>query len=315
MFMTSVGLDGTGGDRVHDFDVRNNVWVDIALQGNIGIPNLRFSNNTLINVGRANGFALYFGPAVYSVATGAEITNNLFVDPGGQSGTSAAAAYTIRQGSGYRIDHNYVTRGPAHGWAALSGFAEAHGVNGGDPRFVDLARGDYHLTPTSAAIGAGATLGFGDDADGAPRTVPWDIGAYESRTGVAALDAGALDALDPDVSASEGTDVGASGGTDVGASDALDAERADVGPSESPDVGPPGDAASRGQDLGHPTPSPPTRVSCGCAAGDRGPAQEFALLSLLVWPLSRHRARGRAFLHVGLGARLGRHQSGGSDQH
>jgi hypothetical protein len=123
MFMTSVGLDGTGGDRVHDFDVRNNVWVDIALQGNIGIPNLRFSNNTLINVGRANGFALYFGPAVYSVATGAEITNNLFVDPGGQSGTSAAAAYTIRQGSGYRIDHNYVTRGPAHGWAALSGFA------------------------------------------------------------------------------------------------------------------------------------------------------------------------------------------------
>ena len=51
----------------------------------------------------------------------------------------------------------------------------------GDPAFRDPTRGDYHLTPASAAIDQGVDAGVTTDLDGLPRPFGgWDIGAYEA---------------------------------------------------------------------------------------------------------------------------------------
>ena len=59
------------------------------------------------------------------------------------------------------------------------------GSGGGDPRFVDPAAGDYHLTALSAARNTGANAGVPVDADGDPRPIGggFDIGFDETRAG------------------------------------------------------------------------------------------------------------------------------------
>ena len=60
------------------------------------------------------------------------------------------------------------------------GWAGQNGNISGDPKFVDDAGGDYHLTAASPAINAGATIGApGYDFDGAWRDAQPDIGAFE----------------------------------------------------------------------------------------------------------------------------------------
>jgi hypothetical protein len=186
MFMTSVALDGTGGNRLHDWDVRNNVWVNIAMQGNVGIPNFRFYNNTLYNADYVNGFALYLYPEVWGDPNGAQIMNNIFIDAGGVNNTSITGAYYIVKGTNITKDYNYVARGPSKGYATLTGFTEAHGINGGDPKFVNLPTNDFHLQQNSPAINKGTTLtGFNYDANGIsrPQGAAWDIGAFEYTGG------------------------------------------------------------------------------------------------------------------------------------
>ena len=57
----------------------------------------------------------------------------------------------------------------------------------GDPRFVDPAAGDYHLTPLSAARDAGANAGVAVDFEGDARPIGggFDIGYDESRARLA----------------------------------------------------------------------------------------------------------------------------------
>jgi hypothetical protein len=82
----------------------------------------------------------------------------------------------------YKCDYNFVARSAENDYAPLTGNTEEHGINGGDPMFVDPARGDYRLKPNSPAINKGATLtGFSYDKDGTirPQGAGWDIGAFE----------------------------------------------------------------------------------------------------------------------------------------
>lgn len=70
------------------------------------------------------------------------------------------------------------------GWKALG--YDAAGVQA-NPLFVSSASGNYRLAPGSPAIGAAVVSGFfTTDITGATRTVPWDIGAYESFLDVTA---------------------------------------------------------------------------------------------------------------------------------
>lgn len=55
----------------------------------------------------------------------------------------------------------------------------------GNPLFVDPASNNFQLSAGSAAIDQGLNLGFpyNTDKNGVPRTIPWDLGAYEAGGG------------------------------------------------------------------------------------------------------------------------------------
>ncbi len=165
----------------HDWDIRNNVFVNVPVQANLAISNLRWYNNTFYNVGSGN--RLVFSGSdnrPKGICNGLQIVNNIII-PADNVTTYGQVMGVNRNGlSGVIIDHNYVAR--MRGFGPLSRFNETHGVNGGDPRFVSAARNDFHLRSTSPAIDKGATLaGFHGDYDGTmrPQGAAWDIGAFE----------------------------------------------------------------------------------------------------------------------------------------
>jgi hypothetical protein len=81
-------------------------------------------------------------------------------------------------GTNITTDYNFVTT--MGSYAAVSGFGEAHGINGGNPQLTNAGANDFHLLSSSPAIGRAVTLtGYVDDFDGHTRSVPWDIGAFE----------------------------------------------------------------------------------------------------------------------------------------
>jgi hypothetical protein len=182
MFMTS--QDGMA--NIRDWDVRNNIWVNVGVQGNIGIPNFRFYNNVLYNVDPANGFALALYNETWGAATNAKIKNNIFIGPGGLDYSGGVAYVKDDRLTGVETDYNYVTGNPSQGYPARTNFSETHGINGGDPKFVNLATWDFHLRAGSPAIDKGtAVAGFNFDKDSVsrPQGAGWDIGPYEYGSG------------------------------------------------------------------------------------------------------------------------------------
>jgi len=174
----------------HDWDIRNNVFVNVPVQANLGISNMRWYNNTFYDVGSGN--RLVFSGSdnrPKGICNGLQIVNNIVI-PADNVATYGQVMGVNRNGlSGVIIDHNYVAR--MRGFGPLSGFNETHGINGGDPRFVSAALNDFHLRSTSPAIDKGATLtGFNGDYDGTirPQGAAWDIGAFEYVCGRAQPD-------------------------------------------------------------------------------------------------------------------------------
>lgn len=173
-----------GSPNMRDWDVRNNIYVNVDMQANIGIPNFRFYNNTLYNVGATNKLIMYlYDASGKSSYDGARIKNNVFVTAGSISSYGQVMSVG-RSGTNIEIDHNYVGRYDS--FTALSGFSEAHGVNGGDPKFLDPSMRDFRLQSTSPLIDKAISISsFNHDSAGTvrPQGSSWDIGALEYRDG------------------------------------------------------------------------------------------------------------------------------------
>jgi hypothetical protein len=182
-----VNLDGqiamtenNGSPGCRDWDVRNNIYVNVRQQASVGIPNFRFYNNTLYNVGGETNLVMYmYDAAGKSDYTGATIRNNLIVTGGTISNYSQVMSVG-RTGSNVQISNNFVTK--MNGFGGLAGNSEPSGVNGGDPKFIDASRMDFSLQSNSPAINRGATATAAPvDYEGVarPQGGGVDIGAFE----------------------------------------------------------------------------------------------------------------------------------------
>ena len=185
--MTEMG----GNSDMGDFDIRNNVFVRVDGQANLGIPNMRWYNNTFYDVGSGNR-------SVFSATAGLpkgrpdglQIFNNLIIPSSNITRYEGEVLSIARDNglTGFAYGNNYVTR--IDNFGPLTDFTETNGINGGDPQFVDAAGLDFRLQVSSNAIDTGAILtGFNYDhaAQIRPQGNAWDIGAFEYTSGVSSL--------------------------------------------------------------------------------------------------------------------------------
>ena len=172
---------------VRDWTFRNNVFYNLAGTANIGIRNVKFYNNTFYKVGYASSYwAIGFlkDGRNWNGDNGV-VMNNIFIN----DVRANVGWYTAASQATLTADYNYVAS-EAPGYGAKAGFFEAHGINGGDPKFVNVNYGNFHLLSTSPAVdpqNGSANLsasGFRTDKDGVvrPQGSRWDLGAYEYRS-------------------------------------------------------------------------------------------------------------------------------------
>ncbi len=201
-------LEGNLVPEIRDWTFRNNVFVDIALQASCTIPEVKYYNNVFFRCNKTNkGHALTFGTRYYATtysgqsgtnyAHGCQVINNIFLDCGDDRNTVGWYAFS-QVLTNIVADYNYVAKagfapvdqdrlqrplGNPGGWATWGGWWEPNGINGGDPRFMDLQRLDFRLREGSPLIGRGLNLrqSFSTDILGRARGTVWDIGPYAFR--------------------------------------------------------------------------------------------------------------------------------------
>jgi hypothetical protein len=198
-------LEGNLVPEIRDWTFRNNVFVDIALQASCTTPEIKYYNNIFFRCNKTNkGHALNFGSRYYArsysgqsgtnYAHGCEVKNNVFLDCGDsriqvgwygftQELTNVVADYNYVAKAGFGpIEQDPLRRpiGNPDGWATWGKWWEPHGINGGDPGFLDLAALDFRLRDGSSLIGRGINLSglFTTDILGRTRSGTWDIGAF-----------------------------------------------------------------------------------------------------------------------------------------
>jgi len=198
-------LEGNLVPEIRDWTFQNNVFVDIALQASCTIPEVKYYNNVFFRCNKTNkGHALTFGARYYATtysgqsgtnyAHGCRVVNNIFLDCGDerntvgwygfdQNLTNVVADYNYVAKAGFApVDQDRLQRpvGSPGGWATWGGWWEPHGINGGDPQFINLGGLNFRLRADSPLIGrALAMAGVMVDMDGKARPNPPAIGAFD----------------------------------------------------------------------------------------------------------------------------------------
>jgi len=183
-----------GGDEftIGNWTFRNNIFVNLTGEQRISIPNVKLYNNLYLNTGTDNTSPLQFGGNLtggdYSNA-GLDIQNNIILSDGVQMWTESnqgIAAYTHNNNYYGKLDY---TQNATYGKSPTgqnTAITEATMVDGGDPKFTNLAIKDFTIQLDSPLKDVAAVIAtFNTDKLGKARPfgLAWDIGPYEYTTG------------------------------------------------------------------------------------------------------------------------------------
>ncbi|HWB01667.1 MAG TPA: choice-of-anchor D domain-containing protein [Verrucomicrobiales bacterium] len=206
-------LEGSLVPEIKNWVWRNNVFYNIGNPLSCSIPGMVFYNNVFYKCGY-NGGVMGFGTRTYSATapggyngqTGSNychntvFRNNVFLDCGKLTSGSGGWYNNSLDSIGCSADYNFVARinfaavrpdpdqrlyGDPGGWDSQE-FYEPHGINGGNPGFVNADAGDFRLLPGSPLIDRGLTIpSILRDHGGSPRPqgAGYDIGAFEFQSG------------------------------------------------------------------------------------------------------------------------------------
>lgn len=208
-------LEGQDCVDIGGFTFRNNYFHGISHACSINMPDVAWYNNTFSQcntneVGGSGGAVLVWTSAEWdgsvesppgtrtnyaaSVGIGGRCYNNVFLNCGGTN--TDRGWYTFSSDlTNVSADYNFVAKnnylpvltnaaqqriGDAGGWSKTEWW-EDHGINGGNPQFVNEVAIDFRLQAGSPLIDSGTNLTFTTDFIGVsrPQGVAWDIGAYE----------------------------------------------------------------------------------------------------------------------------------------
>jgi hypothetical protein len=173
--------NSTSRDDVKNVTFRNNIWANISMCGQTRMPNSLFYNNVFYKVGQGayDTGPINLGTSASGDASGSEIIGNIFLECGPNPASLTQGWYFVESGSPTYTAHNNYVGGTAF---AAKTITETGVVNGGDPKFLNLAGLNFHLTTGSPLIDVGSTVAsFANDKDGVSRPIgaAWDIGPYE----------------------------------------------------------------------------------------------------------------------------------------
>jgi hypothetical protein len=182
-------IEFVGGVTQDNFLIHHNVCMDY--QSFLGLTgpctNFRVEHNTVVRVlahEPADSEDVIFWN--YFTNTNINFQNNIFVyDPARVEPVFARGGFGHSYNLFYRTDHRRIppqANASAYQRKYLGGGAHlSWGEQVGDPRFKDLAGGDFHLRAGSPAIGKGTNLGYAFDFEGNeyPKNRPPTVGAYE----------------------------------------------------------------------------------------------------------------------------------------
>ena len=207
-------VDYGHADALFGYVFRNNVFIRVKEAAQNTITHSRFYNNTFYNCNWVNdGHAIGWSwsnneddapPGTNEYGNSGKCFNNAFLTT--SNGTASAGWYSFTYSdpsmpaglplTNCTADYNFVSKtiggvpysavgagsvpvGDGFTWSNQE-FFETHGINGGNPLFVNAEGGNFRLIAGSPLINAGTNLSalFSDDIAGNPR-ISWSIGAFE----------------------------------------------------------------------------------------------------------------------------------------
>lgn len=168
-------------ENIHSWVFRNNIFANVDVI-NIFIQ-ADFYNNTFYQAS-ASAHPLQYAYNESAGAGNGIVRNNIFL--GNAGGLATEGWYAVPVGTTVTASYNYCSRGSTQSYGTCTGFSETGGVNGGDPKLLNVGAGTaagFALTINSTIlINSGSIVAtFSTDYIGTSRPygAEWDIGAYE----------------------------------------------------------------------------------------------------------------------------------------